>query len=218
MPGPGARACVCSVPCLRTHLPGPASQLRDACNSPAPCGASKGGGGDSGALPRMWVTAGVGPGAAACLPALPCPARLCSRILNEVLRGLDAPLGSSPSATWSPGGWTAMPSASVAPAAPPGLPASRGDCAGFPVPDVSTPVLGGEGQEDQEEGPEAPHEGRGEEAVRGRMLPLRRRRPAGAVRPQVLHQGLPPALPGLGQAALRWVGGGARLCGEDAGL
>lgn len=69
---------------------------------------------------------------------------------------------------------------------------------------LGVPVRGGEGQEEPEEEPAAQSAGRGE-AVRGRVLPLRRRRPAGAVRPQVLHQGLPPGLPGPGQAALRWV-------------
>lgn len=44
------------------------------------------------------------------------------------------------------------------------------------------------------------------------MLPLWGRRPAGAVRPQVLHQGLPPGLPGPGQAALRWVPAPSPAC------
>lgn len=39
------------------------------------------------------------------------------------------------------------------------------------------------------------------------MLPLWRRGPAGPVRPQVLCQGLPPVVPGPGQAALWWVPG-----------
>lgn len=69
---------------------------------------------------------------------------------------------------------------------------------------LGVPVRGGEGQTEPEEEPEAQSAGRGE-AVRGRVLPLRGRRPAGAVRPPVLHQGLPPGLPGPGQAALRWV-------------
>lgn len=76
---------------------------------------------------------------------------------------------------------------------------------------LGVPVCGGEGQKEPEEEPEAQSAGRGE-AVRGRVLPLWGRRPAGAVRPQVLHQGLPPGLPGPGQAALRWVPAPSPAC------
>lgn len=146
-----------------------------------------------------------------CGPARPGPALVCSRVLNEVLQGPGAPRGEQPVChvvlrqtgrrARTPGG----------PRGPARAPSPRADCADFPVADVGTLVLGGEGQEEQEEGPEAPHEGRREEAFGGRVLPLRRRRPAGALRPQVLHQGLPPALPGPGQAALRCVAVGARV-------
>lgn len=105
-------------------------------------------------------------------------------------------------------GWPVLPAPGPdwpgSPSAPRSEVLSRLHVSSLPPLGLGVPVRGGEGQTEPEEEPEAQSAGRGE-AVRGRVLPLRGRRPAGAVRPPVLHQGLPPGLPGPGQAALRWV-------------
>lgn len=118
--GPGAVSVSSAPTCLWTHL-SDSPQPCDACNSLLPAVPARAGAGQR-CLPRTWVASGVRPGAAACVPGPALPSLwLCSRILSEVLQGLDMLLGEQPRLPRrGPQEDRRHARAPVAPAAPPG--------------------------------------------------------------------------------------------------